>query len=550
MPDNPYYLDTEMLDKFSLFLDVCKKYNIKVIVGLITGWMSGRLFVPPALYGKNVISSLTAQYFEQLFIKGFIERFIDREEIYAWDLGNEVENVADGVEPDAFYFWCASIANAIRASDPTRPVVSGFGTGGLVSGLANAIEVGEYCDVNTVHPYDFVRMKDPVHTMRNVLNPAYRVRIKEDITGVPTFIQECGAIGYLSCSYETEAAFYRAAVLSSIAEGCHGFMWWCAFDQGSHSFAPYNWNNIGSQYGFFKEDRTEKPIAAENRYVKELLSALPDGLPKHVRDVTVLLTRECDKDGKVYRASYLLAKQAGLDARFAYALDPIPDSDLYILPCPSGNKSITKVRWNELLEKVRKGARLMITLSAGMLREIPETFGVRIDYRYDRPNRSELVLGDGLRLPVDSEFVYGIEPTTARVIGRDGAGKPVLFENDYGAGKTFLCTLPLERHAAERAGTFFEADAPAYYKVYERFAHGVRPKKISRIDSRFICRTEHVVNENERYIFAINYSTEEERVPLALSEGWHVEAVFGTGLSDGTLVLRGNDGILLRATRA
>lgn len=126
MPDNPYYLDTEMLDKFSLFLDVCKKYNIKVIVGLITGWMSGRLFVPPALYGKNVISSLTAQYFEQLFIKGFIERFIDREEIYAWDLGNEC-NCAGGAENRwEIASWVAMMTNAIKAADSSRPVISGM----------------------------------------------------------------------------------------------------------------------------------------------------------------------------------------------------------------------------------------------------------------------------------------------------------------------------------------------------------------------------------------------------------------------------------------
>lgn len=87
--ENSYFLDEEMLERFSAFLDVCGKYSVKVIVGLITGWMSGGLFVPPSLYGKNVITDPFAQYLEQLFIRGFIVRFKNRSEILAWDLGNE-----------------------------------------------------------------------------------------------------------------------------------------------------------------------------------------------------------------------------------------------------------------------------------------------------------------------------------------------------------------------------------------------------------------------------------------------------------------------------
>ena len=87
--ENPYYLDETMLSRFDTLLDICNKYNVKVIVGLITGWMSGRLFVPPALYDKNLYSDEKALMLEQKFIKGFVTRFRHRKEIYAWDLGNE-----------------------------------------------------------------------------------------------------------------------------------------------------------------------------------------------------------------------------------------------------------------------------------------------------------------------------------------------------------------------------------------------------------------------------------------------------------------------------
>ena len=68
-PENDYFLDEAMLGRFSEFLDICDAYGIKLIVGLITGWMSGGLFIPTALYGKNLLTDPMALYFEQLFIK-------------------------------------------------------------------------------------------------------------------------------------------------------------------------------------------------------------------------------------------------------------------------------------------------------------------------------------------------------------------------------------------------------------------------------------------------------------------------------------------------
>ena len=141
----------EMCRRFERFCALAEEHGLFLIVGLITGQMSFGGFYPPVFGGsKNAMSNPTMCKWALRYVRYFVGRMKKLPSIVAWDLGNEVENIADGVEPDAFYCWCTSIANAIRASDPTRPVVSGFGTGGLVSGLANAIEVGEYCDINTV----------------------------------------------------------------------------------------------------------------------------------------------------------------------------------------------------------------------------------------------------------------------------------------------------------------------------------------------------------------------------------------------------------------
>ena len=54
LPENPFYLSEEMLDHFSDLCRLAKEYDLHLIVGLVTGWMSGRLFVPPALQEKHL----------------------------------------------------------------------------------------------------------------------------------------------------------------------------------------------------------------------------------------------------------------------------------------------------------------------------------------------------------------------------------------------------------------------------------------------------------------------------------------------------------------
>lgn len=44
LPKNPYYLDEVMLERFGIFCDLAEKYDMKLIVGIITGGMSGSSF--------------------------------------------------------------------------------------------------------------------------------------------------------------------------------------------------------------------------------------------------------------------------------------------------------------------------------------------------------------------------------------------------------------------------------------------------------------------------------------------------------------------------
>ena len=61
-------LDETMMDRFSKLIDIADKYKIKLIPSPLTGWMSGRLFVPHLLEGKNLITDPFAIKWEVRFV--------------------------------------------------------------------------------------------------------------------------------------------------------------------------------------------------------------------------------------------------------------------------------------------------------------------------------------------------------------------------------------------------------------------------------------------------------------------------------------------------
>ena len=533
---------------FESFCSLAQKYGMKLIVGLITGHMSFRNFMPPAFVNLPLIGNSTVLKWQLRFVRYFVRRFRDQDCIAAWDLGNEVNNLAvAGVTTEAdFYTWCSAVADTIRANDETRPVVSGMDSSSPERGMVNLRMIGEVCDVHTCHPYNIFSTKaDPLPTMKPILDPVFKCRMYEDLSKVPTFVQEFGAIGYLNCSEKTEASFYRGAAWAALTHGCHGVMWWCAFDQGQHRFAPYDWNNIGSDYGFFDRNGRAKPISAENVRFKTLLAKLPGGkLPPHRTDGVILVPRDNgDADADKLRAAFLLGKQANLDFRFSYAPDPIPDAPLYVLPSLDSNQSIPARRIDELLTKVREGAVLYISLGNALFRDIPAVTGVEMAFRACVPEEKKLCL-DGAELPVLCPVRYEVEKTDAEVLGRDAQGKPMFFAKRLGKGMVFFLTAPLENNAGTKPGVFWGDGQAAYSLVYRRLADAAGIRRIADSDSSWIRLTEHPTDENCAYIAAVNYTPEAQTAHLSLRDG-KLETLEGKPYDHDAVTLQANDGVIL-----
>ena len=524
----------------------------QIIVALVTGHMSYRTYNPPAFDGKKLLSDPTVIKWTLRFVKYFVKRFKTQKSVIAWDLGNEPTNMPGLTEnPDTFYVWSSIISGAIKSEDNERPVISGIADSKIENGPSNFKTIGEMCDIHTTHPYHiFSTQTDPLNTMKPILDLPYKCQLSEDIAGIPTFIQEFGSIGYMNCSYKSEADFYRGCLLTSLAHGCHGTMWWCAFDQGHFDYAPYRWNNIGSDYGFFDKDLNPKPLVEVNKSFKKLLEKLPEGnFPKHSINGTILVPRDDGgANSNILRSTYILAKQANMDMQFSYSLDKIPDSPLYILPSVSHNKSITKQRLSELLEKVENGAVLYISADTGLFRQIPSITGVDIAYR-EQIDCVENVSFKGSILPIHTAFLFTPESEKSEVLATDQDGIPVFFKNKYGKGFVYFLTLPLEKHVSNAKGVFYKENSPRYDLIYRELAEAACVTRIADSDNPYVRLTEHKIDENSYYIFAINYNNKPEKADIKINDEFSVEVIFGENIKNSTLTLSQNEGSLFKATK-
>jgi len=513
----------EACDHFAEFCRLADKYNLKLIVGLITGHMSFRNFFPPAFEGRNWLNDPTLIKWEVRFVRYFVKRFKDEPAIAAWDLGNECSNVG-GATQDSSYVWTTAITAAIRESDPTRPVVSGLASYGIDLNTAfNVREHAEIVDVLTTHPYQIFSATriDPIDTMRAEIDPTVRAALYETIGKKPTFVEEVGSIGYTNNSEKTEAAFLNTMLWSTWANGNRGCFWWCAFDQGQFDYAPYDWNNYGSDYGFFRADGSPKPIAEVTRKFAKFLETYEYAeLPHHGYDAVCIVPREMSDPLKVMDSAYIFAKQAGFELRFAHADEKLPDAKLYIMPSVSSGKPIFLHRLNELLEKVRNGASLYFSLGDTLFRRLPELTGLTVASR--ERGGTEQVTMDGIKYNLGGSYRLNIESVadTCTVLATGEDGRPVYVRNQYGKGAIYFAAFPLEAQLGDRAGIFKSKDNTPYYHFYEKFAEEAAADHAVRSNNLCVLTSEHDIAENRRLIVAVNYANIPAKADFTFKNGW------------------------------
>lgn len=521
-------MDPVMLERFTAFADLAQRHGLRLVVGLLTGWMSGRLYVPPALEGLNVLTDPLAIQWEVRFVSAFVRRFRQHPALLAWDLGNECNVMAQVPSQAAAWAWVSAITNAIRVQDPQRVIVSGMHGSGVLDTWPPAL-LGEHTDLLTTHPYPYWTPycdQDPVTTIRTLLHSTAESRLYADLGGKPCLAEEIGTLGPMMASDVTAADFVRSCLFSLWAHDCHGLLWWCAYDQDHLSHAPYDWNTCERELGLIRADRTPKPVLAELDAFRAFVAGLPfDHLPAQPREAICLLPVGQDP-WEVGYSAFVLARQAGFALEFQDANAPLREASLYLLPSARGILVMSRRRWLALLERVRAGASLYISLDTALLPNVDEVLGVEVLGREKRSAPDAIDLPGVGALPFGGGYRLNMQPgAETEVLARGAAGLPVFTRHAFGQGSVYLLGAPLEVYLTSTPGVFHQPGAAGYWQIYALVAEGCFPQQAIRKQHPLLAVTEHAQSENERVIVAINYSPSRQQTSLQARAGWRLGQV-------------------------
>ena len=524
-------VSAEMLERFAVLCKLADQHGLRLIVGLVTGWMSGRLFVPPALEGLNPITDSVSIAWQIKYVRTLVENLRSESCVVAWDLGNECNCMGPSPSREASYLWTASIGNTIRAADSTRPVISGMH--GLSAPTGNPSspwvidDQAELTDILTTHPYPYFTRhtrNDAVNAFRTTLHATAESRFYADLGGKPCFVEEVGVMGPMIASEEVAAEFARVVLYSLWANDCRAFLWWCNHDQTELVNAPYDWIGVELELGLLRTDHTCKPVLREMGAFHDFLRTLPfDALPPRRPEAVCLLTHGQDNWAAAYGA-FVLGKQAKLEMDFRHIDQSIPEAPIYLLPSITGMNCIPRRQWRDLLSRVRDGATMYLSLGDGIVPHFNEVAGVELVTRAEPTGLASVSLSDaeGSVLPLLGADKVDVNAVEAEVLGvRSDNGSPAFWKNHHGKGQIIVFAAPIETALTQLPGTF-DAEAPPYWKVYQEIARSQPSLRRLEIESPHLAVTEHTIDLEHSVAVVINHTASAQTTRAVFSEGFAI----------------------------
>ncbi|MFA6959628.1 MAG: hypothetical protein WC205_02635 [Opitutaceae bacterium] len=519
----------EMLRRFGVLADLAHKHGISLIVGLITGWMSGRHFVPPALEHLNPVTDASSIQWQVRLIRALVVHHRDQPAIRAWDLGNECNCLGPATREQA-WLWTATLANTIRASDATRPVISGMHSLKVdPAGPWSIRDQGELTDMLTTHPYALFTPhcdREPLNTMRPLLHAAAETCLYADLSGKPAIVEEFGTLGPMICGDDAAAAMARVRIFDAWTHDARAALWWCAHDQTHLDYAPYDWLPLERELGLLREDGSPKPAALAFKETRAAIASLPEKtLPPRRIDAVCLLTQGQDQWGAAYTA-FILAKQAGFDLRFHYCDRSLPEADLYLMPSVKDHTPLPRRIEKQLWAKVAAGATLYLSLDDCTLGDYVANTGVKIATRARRTAPCRFAFANAnfeIITPVAYDFTL---PPSAEVFAREADGHPVFFKTTHGRGAIYSLLAPLETVLANQNGAFLPGTVLPFWRFYTTIAETALAQRIVRKESPWLGVTEHAHADGTVTVIIVNYADREITDHLRLLPG----CVFSTAL--------------------
>lgn len=525
--ENVNGIDPKQIENFKTFAAICDEYGIKLIVSVVTGWMSGRLFVPRAIDGKNPITDPEVLMWTARFIKGFVNGVKECKNIVMWDLGNECNSLGAVNSRYEAYTWTAFVYNAIKSADPTRKISSGMhGISSESGGLWQIKDQGEITDYLTPHPYVSRTISndvEPMNKMRTTVLPTAQCVFYSDISGKETILQEQGGFSEALGNSDLNCDFARINMLSALVHNVKGWFWWCGANHVDLKNTPYVWSMVERNLGMLDSENNPKPIAKTIKQMGEVIEDLPfDSFPKRETDAVCVLSSGV-KHWVNGSSAFVLGKQAGVEVSFNAYGENLPDSKLYIVPSIAGWEVINKATQDLILEKVKNGATAYFSYNGGQFERFEEFFGLRSN-GIVKSCAKHTAKFDDFTLDYNCTYELLAESIGAEILATNETGNFVLAKNKYGKGEVYLLNFPLEEIVETKYCAFEDM---RFANIYKYFTSKITDDKCVTSENGRLNVVLHKLDTDKYLVSVINYWDTDEELKLNVKAGWKL-----TSLSD------------------
>ncbi|MCZ2402847.1 cellulase family glycosylhydrolase [Paenarthrobacter sp. Z7-10] len=485
----PDRLDEQCCAHFADFLQAHHEIGMSTIPTFIVGHMSGENWDPSWRAGRNLYTDVWFVNRQTWYIKSLTARYAAHPAVAGWLITNEVPIYGGEASRAEVAAWSELMVNAVLAGGGRQPVSIGDGAWGIeTTGHDNGFSLTDLAPfVDFVGPHVY-RMETDV--LRQHLKAAFICEMAS-MTGQPVVMEEFG----LSSDFVSNANaghYYRQLLYNTLLAGATGWIAWNNTDYDAIvEQRPYSHHPFELHFGITDAAGAPKPALRELKAFTDTLRAID--LPRLQRaEVSTALvltsylaadypfTQEEERTLIVRTAeqSYVAAHEAHLPLAVVRETEDggLPEGyGLYLLP---SIKALTGPSWLQLPELARSGATIYASYCVGETGaqrgpwwiSTEEIFGVerQLVYGLNNPIRDEVVeltfntdfgtlkAGDVLRFTAagnaHARAFLPVTLTDGTVIATDAHGNPALIVKEHGAGRTVLCTYPLEYLASAQGG--------------------------------------------------------------------------------------------------
>jgi hypothetical protein len=310
--------------------------------------------------------------------------------------------------------------------------------------------------------------------------------------------------------------------------GTEGYLWWCAFDQDHLDFAPYDYAGCEIYLGLCRPDHTPKAGLLKMQEMQTALQEIGE-LPAAEKDAVCILSGADEHWARAYGA-FLLGVQSGRYIDFCHEEQPLKDAEYYVLPCVVGHHALPKCQADLLDEKIRGGAKLLITYGGGVVRDFEKWTGLRVCGNEGVRNTLQCSVGGGA-LAIDRDRKLLVECTTAKVVAYDQECNPAITVNEYGKGSVTFVNAPVETFYTKS----YYPEKTELYKIYEAFF--ADKESCLSVKNPFVFKTVHKLGDGKIGVMLYNFDEGNSQLDLVVADGYKVDGVLFGKVAEGTLTM-------------